>query len=245
MEKIIQPLPSADREESPAPTPAPVAAAAQSLPIEKPFAPTVRVTQSSVPQTPAPQMTRPPAVATNSEGVPIGVAASNLNLDTRPSLPVGVYIIVLVILVNVGASFLNTNTSAVYTLAMVLDLLVAFGLLLRIEIFRMVSIILQSITIVLVALVIVGLILVQNRLNQLHSQYEQAITHLNPVTETVQQKAGIASLNKKIESQQKQVGKTIRTAYIRDGLNIVADGVVIIYLTRPRVKAAFETNSSP
>lgn len=172
--------------------------------------------------------------------MPVGVSASSLGLTApqKGPLPVGVYIIAVFSLIGVVESFLN-NSNSLYSLAMVIDLLIVCGLFLRLEVARVTSVVLQAITLILTVLVVIMLAALQARINQLDTNYHQAVSRINPATETPKQKAEIDNISGQLESQKKQVAKNIHAAYISYGITIAADVLIIWYLTRPKVKEAF------
>ena len=240
MEKVITPIgPDGPPEPTPpanqpAPPPAPPSGPPPP-PLEQPAPPVEPSAQ------PAQEPAAPPVIPGNY--MQVGVSASSLGLNGQPtvSLPAGVYVIAAIILVDFIATFFSSNTGNLYTFAMVFDLLVGLGLLTKIEFARKTAIFVQLLSAVLVCVVIVGLVLIQVRLNNLHSQYETAISHLNTAQETPQQKINLANLNKQVEDQTRQVGKTIDIAYIRDGLTVVFNVGAAVYLMRPGVKEAFHS----
>ncbi len=152
MEKVIQPLSPASSPDEPqsqsAKTPEPpavpeVAPDTQSpvLHIALPATPTI---SSSTPEATAPPMTPYAADLSSSNDTkptlpqklghhdefPVGVAASSLNIKTKPPMPKGVYVIAAVLLVIFVASFFSSDTSLVYVINMVINLLLAVGLIL-------------------------------------------------------------------------------------------------------------------
>jgi hypothetical protein len=205
--------------------------------LAQPVAPPVRVPMPGFQQ---PQATPTTVTQAQNSAMPMGVSASSLGLNAKiqPKLPKGIYIIGGLAALDLVISFLSANTSTLYSLAVVVDLLVVVGLFTKVDLARQAAVVFQGLNIAAVILVIIGLMATESRINQLSVQYNDAVTkvstHASP-----QEEVAIDNLNTQINLQRKQVGKAIGIDYMRSSLSLLISGGVIWYLTRPGVKAAF------
>ncbi len=215
-------------------------------PLLPPMPPNVTAVPIPSPQPLQPTFVQPEPTPTklgSQDPVPIGISASSLGLNgsLNPPLPVGIYIIAGLTLLNFLAVFFNTNSNPVYSIVMVIDLLLAVGLFSKLEIARKVTLYAQIISAILICIVIVELISLQAKANKDYAEFNQAIAHASTIAQTPEQKTEIAALEAKSQQLRKQVGHSVDIAYVRDGLSILVDIGVIFYLTRPGVKEAFHT----
>src|SRR5437867_3385451 len=124
----------------------------------------------------------------------IGLTGSQIQ-QHKPSLPVGVYIIVAFSLVGFVISFFDSSqTSMVYTVAIFIDLLLAIGLLLRSDVARKLIIWLMGLTLVLVAASLLLLAGTQQRIQQRKADYESAIRRVDQNRLTLSQKQQLDNL---------------------------------------------------
>ncbi len=102
-------------------------------------------------------------------------------------------------------------------------------------------IIIQALTVVLTSFIIVGLFMLQARVHQLRTQADQAIARVEATNRvTPSQKAEIAQVKAQLASQEEQLGQRYKVAYVVYGVTIVVNLGIIGYLTRPKVKEAFQ-----
>jgi ABC-type multidrug transport system fused ATPase/permease subunit len=182
------------------------------------------------------------SLGTNDD-VPVGVAASSLGLSGKfnTRLPKGVYVIVGLVFIDFLSIFFNTNTSSIYSIAMVLDLLVAVGLLTKTEMARKAAVYVEIISIVLICIVVIMLASLDAKVNKSEAQFKQVVASLNTATETDAQKTGLAKLSTLLDQERKQLGHDINIAYIRDGISAAFSIGILVYLTRPSVKEVFHS----
>jgi hypothetical protein len=198
------------------------------------------------PQLPQPSVTQPQPIPTqlgSQDAVPIGVSASSLGLNGKkhPALPIGVYVVAGLTLLNFLAAFFNTNTSPLYSIVMIFDLLVAIGLLSKLEIIRKVAFYVQMLSIVSICIVVGLLVSLQLKANEDYTKFHQAISQINTTTATPEQKTEIADLQVKAQQTHNQLGHTVVVADVRDGISLAVSIGIAFYLTRSGVKEAFHS----
>lgn len=187
--------------------------------------------------------TKPTTYQTNQPSSPndtyVGLTGSQIKKEKKP-LPIGVYIIAGFILIGFVISFFDTSqNSGIYIIVMFADLLLAIGLLIRLQVARKIIIWLQALALVLSVASLFLLIGTQQRLNTLKTNYETAINRIDQSKLTPTQKQQLDNIQNAIVIKEKQTGKTITFSYFKLGATSVASLVVIIYLTRPKVKEVF------
>lgn len=152
----------------------------------------------------------------------------------------GIYVIVGLNLIGFLLSFFSSSQSnIIYTIAAFIDLAVAIGLLLRLEIARKIMVVLGGIVIVLYAIIIILLVVLQHRVNQLDKNANNALNSINQQQLTPQLQVELAEQKTTISNDQKELGKALGLTYIKFGATIIESAVVIIYLTRPKIKEQF------
>lgn len=170
-----------------------------------------------------------------------GLTGSQLQ-PQKQKLPIGIYVIAGFSLVGLVVSFFDTSqNSGIYSIIMLVDLLLTIGLLFRLEIVRKIILWLYGITLVLSVVSIVMLSALQQRLGELKSNYETAVARIDQNRLSSSQKQQLESMNKLIAEKEKQAGKAISFTYIKLGATATGALVIMIYLTRPKVRSVFRT----
>lgn len=250
-EKVIQPLtPNFNANPLPAPSnplqhsnvPTPVnpnpAPLGTDIPASlNPVSASVPPATATSPQSPQTASAIPPTQTASGTAFLTG---SDLRQEKK-KLPVGVYIIAGFNLLGfVGGFFDTSQASQLYTFAMLLNLLLGIGLLVRVEAARKTMVILSGLILVLSVASVVMLAALQSRLTHVKTDYESAISRIDQNRLSTDQKQKLATLNQTLESQQKKVGKIITYTYIKLGVTAVETVIVMVYLTRPSIKEVFE-----
>jgi hypothetical protein len=164
---------------------------------------------------------------------------SQLTLEKKP-LHWGIYIIAAWNMVGFALSFFSSSqTNTIYAVVMFLDLIVGIGLFFRLEVARKVMVWLAGILLVLSVISLILLVGLQQRIARSKANYNNAISHINQEQLTPQQQQQLATIQTNINNQQKEAGKAIGITYFKDSTSSVEGLVVIIYLTRPKIKDVF------
>jgi hypothetical protein len=183
---------------------------------------------------------QPDLSASNAPTGQVFLTGSQLQPEAQKKLPWGVYAIVAFTLVSFILSFFdNSQASLLYTIAMLLNLLLAIGLLLRMEAARKLLLWLSGITLALAIASTVGLYMVQKRIHDLKSQYDTIVSRIDRNRMTTVQKEQLDKLTADLTEKEKQAGKAISFTYTKLGVTAVETVAVVIYLTRPKVKEFF------
>ena len=233
MEKIIQPLPSA--QDIPTTLEAP--------PIVEQPRPEIGQPQPIV-ASPAPPALEPSVqteVPSTAVDLPIGLTGSAI-INEKPALPIGIYIFaILNLLAFIASFFSSTNNSAVANISMLVNLIFGVGLLFRIELVRKIAVVFATISVLIYTITFFGLLAVQHRANQAVNRFNQAISSLNTSTETIAQKQEISDLKSQIQQEKVREGHAMDLAFVVLGVEFVATSVEVFYLTRPRVMIVFQS----
>ncbi len=226
-EKVIQPL-SQDLQPVPMVNPT-------LPPVQPSFAPP----PTPAPVAPQPIIPAPVAPASLPNDPYAGLTGSQMQQQKQP-LPVGVYVIAGFNFVGFVISFYDSSqSSGIYTVAMLFDLLLAIGLVLRLDIARKLIVGLSALILILTAVSLLQLAGFQHRLQQAKTNYDNAVSKIDPTSLTPTQQDQLQSLRDAISAQEKKAGKAIAFTYIKLGLTAAETIVVMVYLARPKVKAAF------
>lgn len=163
--------------------------------------------------------------------------------DKKPAMPLGIYILAGFYGIGIVSSFLNNSrNSTLLSIAMVVNLMLCIGLLLRQAVARKVIIWVSALTIFIAVINIFTLIALQQTLQKRKEDYRAAIAKIDMSRATTQQQQAIAKIDTELKNSEKEAGKSISVAFAINGFVLIESGVVIFYLTRARVKQAFETN---
>lgn len=155
-------------------------------------------------------------------------------------LPIGIYFIAGFNLVGFAIGFFDTSqNSAIYTIVMFLNLLLAVGLILRLELARKFILWLLGMTLVLTIVSLFLLVGLQQRLQTLKTNYDDAISRIDQSKLSITQKQQLDTIQAAITGKEKLAGKAITFTYIKLGATAVETIVVMVYLTRPKVKEVF------
>ncbi len=158
----------------------------------------------------------------------------------KPHTPRGLYIIAGINVLGFIATFFDTSqTSLIYTLAMLLSLLTAVGLLFRLEAARKTLIVLSVITIVLAivsAFLLAGL---QGRIAASHQRYDRAISNIDTKALTAAEQRQLNTIQTELTDAENKAGKAITYTYSISAFYILESAGVIVYLTRPSIKTIF------
>ncbi|MDB5184260.1 MAG: hypothetical protein JWN38_68 [Candidatus Saccharibacteria bacterium] len=244
-QRIIQPLPSAYEPDVPSepPATAPVQVVA---PTEQP-APAIPPTPAAfsaaaeAPTSPElrPENYQPAAAPGTAPNAQTYITGSQLAIP-KESTPKGIYVIAAFYLLSVVLSFAASSGSAYYSIDLVLDLLLALGLLAKIELARIVAIVFTLLTVVISALALVGFVTVQNRYHTLNDKANASITSLeNNRQLTYTQQQQLESYKATAAAQKKSLDKAYGLIYAQYVLAILGSAGVAFYLTRPGVRQVF------
>jgi hypothetical protein len=172
----------------------------------------------------------------------IGLTGSQI-YARRTHLPIGLYVIAGLQLIGFGLSFFNTGeTGIIVSVAMLLQLMLAIGLLLRIQAARKAML---AFSVVLIALSIVGgltLFGLQQRIHKTTANYTSTLQKLGDKTITPSQQKDIDALRATISNAQKQAGNAITVTYAGFGFIAAENLLVVAYLVRPMVRDIFNGN---
>lgn len=161
-------------------------------------------------------------------------------VEVRKKLPFGVYLIASLNLLAFAVSFFDTSqTGNIYSIAMLVDLLFGVGMLLRMEWARKIYVWLSVVVIILSILSIFVLIGLQLRIKDIKANYNDSLSKIDQTHQTASQKKTLDTLQAQITDTEKKVGKLITFAYIKNIGTAVGTMVIVIYLTRPKVKEVF------
>ncbi|MGF7228491.1 MAG: hypothetical protein ACQR33_00715 [Candidatus Saccharibacteria bacterium] len=186
------------------------------------------------------QFTQPAYQPTRQDPI-YGLTGSQLQ-QQKASTPVGVYIIAIANLAAFVASFFDTSqTSLIYTIVMLAELLLALGLILRVNTARKVMMTLATITIVMSVASAVLLVGVQHRIATSKANYNTAISKINPKQLNVSEQAQLDQLKSSMATAEKQAGKAITYTYALLVAYSVESIAVITYLSHPRIRDFFTT----
>jgi len=233
-EKVIQPL-SQDLQPVPLVNPTPT------------LQPSVAPPPHPAYNNPLPLINNPPAQQTTVPASPVipptdpyaGLTGSQMQQQKQP-LPVGVYVIAGFNFLGFVASFFDSSqSSGIYTIAMLLDLLLAIGLVLRLEVARKLIVVLSGLILVLSGIGLIQLAGFQQRLQQAKTKYDNAVSRIDPTSLTPAQQDQLQSLRDAVSAQEKKAGKAIAFTYIKLGVTAAETIAVVVYLSRPKVKEVF------
>jgi len=173
----------------------------------------------------------------------VGLTGSKIP-EEKIRLPKGVYIIAAFDVVGCVAGAINSTQTnvvygAIYTVLMVLDLLVAVGLIFRLELARKATIWLSGLILILTVANLLLLIVARQNLQNAKTKYDAAVSRLDKSTLTMTQKQQLATLQTTVDSEVKQAGKAFTFTYTKLGVTALESIAVIVYLTRPKVSAVF------
>ena len=168
------------------------------------------------------------------------VTGSELAVTKMP-LPKGVYVIVGLSVIDLVLSlFRSTDNSVVFTIIMFFDLLACVGLLLKLEFVRKMLVVVATISIILTGIEVMGLLTLQDKVNQQKVHYDQAVSQVDATRITVQQREFLTEQKRKLAGLEKREGYAMTVAYIGLSMSAAVSLIQIVYLTRPRVRAVFE-----
>jgi hypothetical protein len=169
----------------------------------------------------------------------VGLAGSQMQPE-KVKMPVGIYIIAGLSLLGFIAGFFDSSqSSTIYIIAMFMNLALAIGLIMRLQAARKLAIWLSGIILVITAASLLLLVGLQDRLHQRRADYEAAFSKIDRSKITSTQKQQLEAMSAAIATQEKKAGKAITFTYFKLGATSVECIAVIVYLTRPRVKAVF------
>ncbi|HSX33606.1 MAG TPA: hypothetical protein VLF91_04690 [Candidatus Saccharimonadales bacterium] len=234
--KVLQPL-SADLE------PATIARGTTS-----PAVPQPTLSSSPHPQPNPASSAAPPTPPSAPNAAPASVPVppdTSRPAETPPQqadrAPVGVYVIAAIILLGAGPAFLgNLAHLTWYSIVLGVDVLVAIGLLFRRELARVAMVAVSVLLLVVTIINGVNLFNDQHRINQATATYQSQIAALEQQKLTPVQQAQLASLRHKAASTQNSpLGSIFAIGYLNLAWNAAQAIVVMVYLTRPRVKDSF------
>jgi len=174
----------------------------------------------------------------------MNLSASQIK-NEKSRLPTGVYIIIAANLLGFVASFFNTSeNSLLYTYSMLFSLMIAVGLILRFAAVRKLYVGLAGLLVVLTIILMIGFFGLQERVDQVKANAASYYSSINQSLLTTAQQQELANQESTLITLEREEGKAVPFFYIYHSLIIVYAGLTVIYLTRPKVKEAFEASSS-
>jgi hypothetical protein len=160
---------------------------------------------------------------------------------TKMPLPKGIYVIVALSIIDLVLSlFRSSDNSIVFTIVMFFDLLACVGLLLKLEFVRKMLVVVAAISIVLIGIEVLGLLTLQDKVNQQKARYDQIISSVDMTRLTTQQRTFLAEQKDRLATLQKREGHAMTVAFVGLGVGVATSLAQIVYLTRPKVRAVFE-----
>lgn len=188
-------------------------------------------------------VTSPPAGPEPSTTITSGssfLTGSQIQAE-KPKLPSGIYIIAGLTLLGVlSGLFDNSQTGIIYTVSMIFSLMLAVGLVFRLEPARKFMVGLSILILVISAISMVLLAGLQNKLEQGQKNYDTAVSKIDQSKITSKQKQQLDEISTTLNSQSKRVGSTLTFIYLKLGFTALVQIAVIVYLTRPKIKAVFK-----
>lgn len=202
------------------------------------------------------QSTTPQAVSGSASVYPqptAGIASVNPTFqNSAPSsgsqeqvqknkLPLGVYIIAgyLIFFLAIGL-LIDNSGNTIYRALMFFNLFLAVGLILRIEIIRKIMVGISVFTVVASGISLFALAGSASLLQQQKGDYEAAVSRIDQTKLSPAQKQKLDDMNASITLQEKEMRRISSYSYIQQGVTLIAPIVIIVYLTRPRVKEVFQ-----
>lgn len=159
----------------------------------------------------------------------------------KKKIPAGIYVIAALNLLGAIAAFFDTSqTSGLYTIAMLISLALAVGLFMRLEVARVLLVSLSGIIVILSIASMFLLFGLQQKIADNKAAYESAVSRIDKNRITAKQKQTLETIESTISEQEKQAGKAITFTYVKLAITTIEPIVVIVYLTRPRVKEVFQ-----
>ena len=228
-------------------SPTPAAVNSQPQANVTPAAPAFRPAAPSIAQPQAPAFTRP------AQPDPLD-QIGRVSLDTfdpkaqskKSTFPKGLIAIGVVSLVGLAVGFVDkTQNSLIYTIVLGFDVLLAIDLLVRRqEPVRKVAMGLAIATVTVSAALVLGYRgLIDNTANAetLFIAEAKKLQNQSPTKQlTDEQQQHLDAMQLQLEAQQNSVGENSTLVYGKYGVSIVVFAGVALYLTRPKVKEAFE-----
>lgn len=214
---------------------------------DAPLVPPANNEPASTPTGPIPQappVTSPPTGPETSLTMTSGssfLTGSQIQED-KPKLPTGIYVIaVLTLLGVISGLFDDSQTGTIYTVSMILSLMLAVGLVFRMEPTRKFMVGLSIFILVISAASLLLLAGFQSKFEKSKINYEATVSKIDQSKITAKQKQQLDEMSATIASQTKLVGSTFAFIYFKLGFTALVQTAVIVYLTRPKIKETFET----
>jgi hypothetical protein len=158
----------------------------------------------------------------------------------KEKIPKGVYLIAGVNLLGFILYFFNTyEDSLLFLIAAFIDLLLAAGLLLKLEVARKIIIWFALLMVGLNIFLLFLLFGLQNKVNSDYAAYKADVSKVNMNTLPLGEKAYLNQQEANIQALQKTETKEMKLAYIYTALYAVAGAGTVIYLNRRGVKSIF------
>ena len=241
MDPATNPAPNSQNPQSPATPVTPTVSAVPTPPVSAPQPQTIQptVTPTSPDTSPAQPKLESAPNPTVANPSYVGLTSSQITIKKDP-LPFGIYIIAGFCLLSLVIGFFdNSQYSLIFVVAMLINLSLAVGLLMRMEAARKGMVILLSLLVglnVLSAFMIVG---IQQKLADRKAAYSTAISKIDKTKITTKQKEQLAIIDNTIAQQEKQLGKALGLTYIKLGVSSLGSIMIIGYLSRRSIKDAF------
>ncbi|MEI7838264.1 MAG: hypothetical protein WCI37_00590 [bacterium] len=179
-----------------------------------------------------------PEPSTSSQSdYPIGMTGSQMRKQ-KVRVPIGIYIIGGYTLIGfVIGLFDTTQNSIIYSIIMLLDLMLAIGLLLRLEIARKILLWLEGLTLAITILSFFTLFGLQQRLQTVTTNTNNSINRAEKINSIQNDK--LEKIKLALAEERKKADQAIKLTYYKLGGTAAGTIVIIIYLMRPKVKEAF------
>jgi hypothetical protein len=170
---------------------------------------------------------------------PNGLTGSQL-IEQNAPMPKRVYVIAALCLLSFLLGLFDSSQNSVfYIVIMLINLLVAVGLLVRLELARVAMIGLMGMTLLLCGYSFINLYRLQNYINSVRREVAAVSSKADKLNPTEVQQIQITALQNALDEKTKQLGRSIDYAYIKLSLTVLESGGIIYYLLRPKVKESF------
>lgn len=207
------------------------------LPSESP-APPLQPTPVNPQENPIYPSSTPQANTPNGDQL-VGLTGSNIAPEKKPVLK-GVIVLFALGIIGFSINFFGGSPNPLFQILLFVDLAITFALLFRINAARQIVVVLSIITIILQSLSAVQLKRTEDALVTLKTKFDNAVSLIDEKQTSPRQQEAIDVLRKDIEAKETQTAKIIQVAYAAIALNVTVAIVKVVYLTRPKVKQAFQ-----
>jgi hypothetical protein len=184
-----------------------------------------------------------PDATANSISSPMPAVESNtFNKNAEPGRinhTYGVTIMAVLLILSAAFSLTRASATTIAQIAAALDILLAVGLLFRVEVARKIIIYLLSISLVLQLISIPVMISTLNRATNGTAEFDRISQQEQQKKITPGQRQALDNASANLHANAERVNKLYGRVYLSLGILIVVEIAEIVYLTRPKVKSVF------